>query len=695
MKSPRYWIAVAVTAFLAPILGGQMVLDVRPISPGGLVPAIFSETQGASTAHLLVALPVLGVLVLALLRRHVQQLPQTRIAGFIAVFMLFAWGSVAMSPYRTVSLATAFEWTAMILAFFAVVGLAGRQRGPVAILAALVGGVAVISLLGIREYVSQPDPTWRIFANWINPNALAGLLPFGILGGLGLFATTQDRLSKVLAGLGVVLPAIALFLSQSKGGLLAFGVGLIVLLAWWIVQGGTARVKLAGTASILPVLGIALAIGLTSAQRAKVSAAGPALGRLAQASNTQEQSAGFRSMLWRTAGELTKDQPIGRGFGTFRFNSSRPGIIPQTHTAHQSILQLASEVGIIGLGALLLAVVILAVEGLRGVKSLPDEVRILRGAVYAALGAAVVHNMIDSDLYVFGTGILFFMLCGVLLQLSPDGSNPEFAQKPLRWITAGATVLTLIGMLFTAVVDLRLGGLRHQAGVQDPNTLASFSALEGLASNDYRYWSLGARLTSDSREKIQRLENSIAVGPTIPALRQLAFEKDALGDLVGAQRALNDALRLDPNNLPTLFKLVLIHEKTDLDRAKETARRLIEVESKPYFTVRALPELVPTETFEAREWLADRTSDPKERSELLKGAIDGYVSYAQQTVPQVVVFAKAGIDGDYAGVTRDLAHASLTRALELLKTFESLDSTQSAWASESRAKLQEALDSLG
>jgi hypothetical protein len=261
---------------------------------------------------------------------------------------------------------------------------------------------------------------------------------------------------------------------------------------------------------------------------------------------------------------------------------------------------LGSEVGIIGLGALLLAIVILAVEGLRGVRSLPDEVRILRGAVYAALGAAVVHNLIDSDLYVFGTGILFFMLCGLLLQLSPDGSNPEFAQKPLRWITASATVVTLVGMLFAAIVDLRLGTLRYQAGAGDPQTPASFTALEGLASNDYRYWALGARLTSDAREKIQRLENSIAVGPTIPALRQLAFEKDAVGDFVGAQRALNDALRLDPNNLPTLFKLIQIHEKTDLDRAKEIARRLIEVETKPYFTVRALPELVPTETFEER-----------------------------------------------------------------------------------------------
>ena len=694
MKPPRYWIALAATAFLAPILGGQIVLDPQALAPDGLVTAVFREPQGASLAHLLVAVPALVALVVALFRRHVQQLPKSLIAGFLAVFMLFAWGSVAMSAYPSISLASAFEWTAMVLVFFTVVGLAGRQRGPTAIIGAFVAGVAVVAALGIREYAMQTDANWRIFGNWANPNALAGVLPFGVLGGLGLLAVSEDRLAKMGAGLAVVLSSIAMFMTGSKGGFVALIAGLVVLLVWWLVHAGEHRGKLLALGVILPVLGVGLAIGLTSAQRAKMATGGSALGRIAQGGNTQEQSAGFRTLLWRSAAELIKDQPIGRGLGTFRFHSARPGIITQTHLAHQSFLQLGAEVGIFSLAAFLAAIFAMAVEGLRGVRKLPVEVRTLRGAVYAALGAAVVHNLIDSDLYVFGTGVGFFIFAGVLLQLTPDGSNPEFAQKPLRWATAAFAMITLFGMAFAAVTDVRLGNLRYLAGERDPKAAEAFDALAGWAPGDYRVWALGARLSADAKVRRERLERSLQTGPTMMVYRQLATEKSESGDVVGAQRALNESLRLDPNNLQSLRGLMRIHEPVDADKTDEIAHRLVEIESKPYFKIRALPELVPTETFEARAWLASRKSTVAEQSDLLRGAIEGYLNYAGRTVPMIVMFAKAGLDGGYGGVSRDDALASIVAAIDLLGAYQASDPSQASWIDASRTTLEEARDSL-
>lgn len=693
MNAPRYWIALAVTAFLAPLLGGQIPLDPQPIEPGGLLGAIWGGSQGALLAHLLVVLPMFGAFVFALSKRHVHQLPATRIAGALGAFLLFLWGSVLMSTYSMVSYSTAFEWTAMVFGLFAVVGLAGRQQGPVAILGAFVAGTAFVAALGIREYAMQHDPNWRIFSNWANPNALAGLMPYGVLGGIGLMVTAKERLGKLGAGLAAALSMIAMVLTASKGGLLALAVGLVVLLLWWLIAGGQRRWTLVAISIGLPAIAFAAAVGLTASQRSKTASAGPALSRLAQAGNTQEQSAGFRTLLWKSAVELIKDQPFGRGIGTFRYHSARPGIITQTHLAHQSFLQLGVEVGIISLGALILALVFLVIEGLRAWGDLPESVRLLRGAVFAALGAAFVHNLIDSDLYVFGTGIGFFMFCGLLLVMSPDGFNPEYTPKRYRLLGAGLVGLTAVAMAYFAWVDVKLGELRHLAGTGSPETPRAFELLTGIAPRDARLWSLGARLTSDPAERERRLQASIQYGPSLSAYRMLSAEKQANDDFEGARRYLQEGLRLDPNNLAALWRLLLVHEATGSEEAQRVAEQLVQVEGSPYFKIRSLPELVPTETFQARAWLARNATGP-EAASLLRGALEGYVNYARNTVPMVVMFAKAGMDGGYGGLTRDDAHATLSEALDLVGLFEGVDPRESNFAADTRAVLQEARDSL-
>ncbi len=694
MKPPRYWIAIAATAFLAPLLGGQLVLDPQALAPGGLLSAIFREPQGASLAHWLVVLPALAALIYALARRHVQQLPQPRIAGTLGIFLLFMWGSVLTSEYRFISAGTALEWTAVLLLFFSTVALAGRHRGPVVLLAAFVAGTALVGALGIREFAMQRDPNWRVFANWSNPNALAGLLPFGVLGGLGLIAAATDRIAKLLSGLAVLLCFIAMILTGSKGGLLALAVGLVILLVWWAIQGGTRRVQVLAVAVLLPALGFGLAVGLSSAQRAKTPASGSALGRIAQAGNTQEQSAGFRSLLWKSAGALIKDQPFGRGMGTFRYHSSRPGLVTQTHLAHQSFLQIGVEAGIIALGALVAALAMMAIEGLRGVRKLPTESRLLRGAVFAALGAAVVHNLIDSDLYLLGTNVGMFLFAGILLQLTPDGSSPEFAGRSYRAFAAFAATLTVLGMAYVATTDVRLGGLRHLAGERSPEAESTFKALSGWAPSDHRLWALGARMAADPAERTRRLETSVSRGPTLAVLRLLATEREAAGDSAGALHALNQALASDPNNLEAMSRLVALHAKDNPDKAEEIAGKLVQIESTPYFKIRALPELVPTETYEARAWLAARTGSAEAQAELLRGALEGYLSYAANTVPQVKMFANSGIDGGFGGIRLDDAHTTLTTAIDLIGLYEAAAPQERVWADETRTTLIAARDSL-
>src|SRR5690606_19696454 len=106
-----------------------------------------------------------------------------------------------------------------------------RNIGPKALYGAIIAGCFVLAYVGILEYARQPDPNWRIFSFYFHPNALAGMLAMGGLLALGVL-TEVPRLGKLLAGVAAIFCIAALLLTGSKGGLLAFGVGVIVLLVW-------------------------------------------------------------------------------------------------------------------------------------------------------------------------------------------------------------------------------------------------------------------------------------------------------------------------------------------------------------------------------------------------------------------------------------------------------------------------------
>jgi hypothetical protein len=137
---------------------------------------------------------------------------------------------------------------------------------------------------------------------------------------------------------------------------------------------------------------------------------------------------------------------------------------------------------------------------------------------------------------------------------------------------------------------------------------------------------------------------------------------EAEGDLMGAERELNASLELDPNNLFSLMRLLEVRKKRDPESASEVARRLVAVEDTTYFKIRSLPELVPTETFEARLFLAEKLTG-EARSAMLRPAAEGYASFARQTVPQILTFAKAGLDGSYGGLTKEAGIGKLKDGL--------------------------------
>lgn len=645
------WLWLAVPLFLAPLLGGQVAAEPRPL-PAGLMGAVDAIMAGdaPTTAHVVLGLIGLAGLIVALSGRKVIQLPAGRLTTVLLLFGGVLVVTAAGTSYRSSTLPALVEWGFYLAAFFTAVALAGRSLGPRALLGALVAGCALLSMKGLVEYgeMRALDPSWRIFAGWVNANALAGMLLLGLPIAMAL-AVTSERLGRLLASIAACLVALALLLTQSKGGLIAAGasVSLFFVAALWRSAPGERRAIASKLGGLLVAMGALCALLVVSQRGAAPSPAGApqgALSRVVDTSGTQAQSFTFRKNLWQSSMTLVRENPLGSGLGTFRYHSAKPGLTPQTHFAHQSFLQLAVEASALATGLLLLFGAVWLREAFRADPALPSHLRTVRIAVAASLVGSGVHSCFDSDLYQFGIGFVFFALLGIGTQLCSDAVTPEYLVP--RWKGLGLTLALALaaGGFLSAASELALGRLVGAVVERDPlEAREALKAAQTWASQDGDTWRFAALLEATPRERIALLERAARTSPSPKNYRALASALDADGQPEAAQAALARALLLDPNNLLALRQRMEIRVKAgDEAGAEDDARRLIAVEETPYFTVRALPELVPTETYAARRFLASRTKALPSAAKLLAPAVRGGLQYAARTVPFIVQQVQSG-----------------------------------------------------
>ena len=674
-------------ALLAPIFGGYVASDATAVDPGALLTAM-GEGGAPILQHALLALPVFVALVALLLSRRVQQIPNPYVAGTLALLVASLAPSVAISPYRAISLNVWIEWTAYAVAFFAAVSGLGRRLGPLALLGAVALGTAWIARIGVFEYLGTRaiDPTWRIFCNWNNPNAAAAMLVLGFLCALGL-PRARERSVDLLLNLGVVvgggLILGALFLTGSKGGaLLALPTGLVV----FGLLGGRRHPALYPVAAVvlalsavaflkaLPLLGIGaallFAVGTLATHRVHVgrmvgafALAALMLGffasttpggrpattgasRIAAAAATQDQSATFRLNLWKSALALAEERPAtGWGLGSYRYESARPGLVTTTIFAHDSYLQLAAESGVAPVLLLLAFLGLWTRRALRGSSLLPTDNRLPFAAAVGGVASVLAHCLVDSDLSYFGLGLAFFLVLGAATLLASDAVAPEFIPPVPRGFAAVGIVG--LGLLFAsfAMGDLAKSEVRfaQSKGSRD------VSSIEGLAGwdGDAAYlWALA------QPDPVPGLRRALALQPTPKIARTLAKALERQGDLALAESSLYPALAHDPNNLKTLYLLMNIRREAGApERALETARGLIAVERKPVFLIRALEEVIPTETYLARIVLAEAEKNPARKAALLAECVRGLRRYADVTAPEVSRAVKIDPAANFAGET--------------------------------------------
>jgi tetratricopeptide (TPR) repeat protein len=664
-RPPLTVISLAIGAFLLPVLGGHPSVEQARISGAeSFIVSLLSPGQMPLGTHFFVSLFFLVPLLHAFFTKKIIHVPAITITGSLALFIAAIGMSVFWSDFKHSSSIALIDWMLMAASYFAVTANAGRRQGLI-VLYGYVIGVSLCAVLGLIEFrdMRQIDPGYRINAMQINPNQAGAMFVSGICVSIATLFTV-DRVPKLLLGFGVALQIFALMLTQSKGAILCLPIGLVVLFVGILVL-KPIKVGQAVAVAVLPIaLGAVMTVGAQKAVQTPAGGGAAPLNRFSNSTEVANQSVGFRKLLWQTAIDLAKEKPHGYGIGTFWYESTRPGRVTQTSLAHQTYLQLAAEASFLaplGLGVFFIMAI---ARSLRGSKNLPDKTKSTLLAAYSGIAVALAHNMIDSDMYVFGLGATMFMLAGIITASSADSQAPEFVFTLPR-------VAIGIGALLATPLSLSLSYAEYQRGVSrgavaEKNgelAVASLNSAIGSTFADGQAHYLRGRLINE----ISDLESAASLHPSPKFYRTLADAYFANAKPKEGFAALSKALQRDPQNAPTLLRYVnMCKQQGDLEQADAMARRLISTEGTTYFQVRSIAELVPTQTFEARVYLAERTENPQEKVKLLSEALRGYVAYRNQTAPVVLRSLKADPNFDYGGENRDTVSEKMNKSLQII-----------------------------
>lgn len=332
-----------VTAALRPRLGLAMLLV--------LVPFEYHFSGTGTDEVLLVAMAV----VLAW-RIHWRAIPTWVVVGSGALVL----GSVAAAigaAEPTTALWGAIRWLAAVIVMFVAFGLLGDRPNAARRMADIFTGSAIVVVLfafaqkagvyilvGAPFTAGLPDSFFSYYTNYAGYAALAAIVASGEL----LAALTgRQRKRAVIYGLALLFILGGLAISASRGGLLALGVGWLVLLVLNLRRG---RLVLQAAVVLAALGGVSyLATPSSTISRIEQRFSTP-LGTLSEdRERFAVQEAGERALA---------SKPFGIGYGNFTFyvrSHKNSSVIHEKFThAQNTPIQIGLDAGWLGLGGFML-----------------------------------------------------------------------------------------------------------------------------------------------------------------------------------------------------------------------------------------------------------------------------------------------------------------------------------------------------
>lgn len=547
----------------------------------------------------------------------------------LALFLGLSAISVLGSVYLHDSLVAVGQVVSYVLVFWLCQSLGKRPGWRRAVGAAMLAGGIFAATWGLREYVqtvaAAGDVTWRIFGPFYNPNLLAGylllILPLAIsaLWWWGQHRGRDGYVVGLVAGvLVVVVLAVALLLTGSKGGLLA-AVAVVIVLAIALPQPGT---RAGRWMPWLAAGGLIVAAGLALALP-------PISTRVVAAFTTQSHSIAFRYYTWRGTLNMIAARPVwGFGPGSFAYIYPRFAQAGFTRMAHQSFLQIAGESGIPSLIALLTAIAAIVVVAIRRLRAASRAQRALLAAALAAVVGFLIHNLVDYSWYCPAVAITLWALLGLAIGTSTAQVQTSRGHAAVTIAVRVAIVLIIVAGLVGSVLGLsaqyraaRADSLAQRGlyskAVQQIKRALQLDPLDAELYEDLSDYqaSRAAFVGPMAVERAIRARCEAArLRPTEPAnYRYLAALYAQMGEVPSAIDAARRAVKEYPTYVNGWLSLARLYQQAGaLDQAEDSYRRIVQLYDGPVRKYAAIKEFAPPAYAYAWHFLADQAAQRNE-----------------------------------------------------------------------------------
>ena len=251
-----------------------------------------------------------------------------------------------------------------------------------------------------------------VYGSYVNHNHYAGLMellfPMALVPALMGQSGKTKRLWLTFAA---TLMAASIFLSGSRGGMIALLVEIAFLAGFWI-RDFSAKKAMASVAVFCLVTALFLAWVAPQQVGGRIS-------------NLHDPS---RMLIHRDAVRMFLAHPLlGSGFGAFAVAFPHYRVFFDgffVNHAHDDYLELLLETGLLGFAAAVWFLVVMYREGFRNVA--PEKTSasaLIRTAALAGCSGFLAHSFMDFNLHIPGNAALFFVLCAAAVAGPPETSR--------------------------------------------------------------------------------------------------------------------------------------------------------------------------------------------------------------------------------------------------------------------------------
>jgi len=275
-------------------------------------------------------------------------------------------------------------------------------------------GIAVFAIFqsvssnGELYWSVTPSSGGWIYGPYVNHNHYAGLMEMLIpIPLVAAFTHFVEKKQKMLTLGAAAVMASTIFLSGSRGGMIAFLVQMTILGVFLVRRKKNRTLAFAFTGFLVVLIGLAVWLGGSELGNRLISI---------RSESSTEISGGTRLAIVRDSWKMWKTRPLmGWGLGNF------PEVYPQyrsfytnlfVNQAHNDYVQVIVEMGAVGFALMLWFLAITFYRASTKVGSWPSNINgALTLTAVLGISGILVHSLFDFNLQIPANAALFFVLC--------------------------------------------------------------------------------------------------------------------------------------------------------------------------------------------------------------------------------------------------------------------------------------------